>query len=129
MKKGVTLYLTILILLLISALTVFLSELITIPLQTTRELPFVVQALHAADSGVERALYEIYVTQGGTVSDQQIEESLSQSQSEPRYKVFILQYGHNMGDYSCPSRPTRQWYCIFSTGTYRGAQRYVEASY
>lgn len=132
MKKGVTLYLTILILVALTTMTIALSQLITIPMKTTRELPFSVQALHAADTGIEKVLYEIYSRGGGLVtSTQSYSENLT---NESRYEVTVCPAGTNNClpptspfQFSCPS--SYQFYCIKSIGTMRETTRVIEASY
>lgn len=128
MKKGVTLYLTILILVALTTMTIALSQLITIPMKTTRELPFSVQALQAADTGIEKALFEIYVRGGGGM----VTSSQSYSENLPngaRYEVNVYPSSSSPSQNNpCPN-PPYQYYCIKSRGIMSQTTRIIEASY
>jgi len=114
-KKGITLYLTIVILGLLFAIGIGLSLIVFTQIKIAREIGYSVNALCAADSGVERALYGIYQ------ENWPLGNSASDSVDGASYSVNTF----------APSPPNcnAQYYCIKSTGEYKGTLRKVDASY
>jgi hypothetical protein len=116
-KKGIALYLTILILGLLFAIGMGLSLLVFTQIKVIKETGYSVNALSAADSGVERALYEMYVN--GVISG-----TFQESIDNASFTVEIIQ----ASSLECPSPPFN-WYCIKSKGEFKNIFRFVEAAY
>jgi len=116
-KKGITLYLTILILGLLFAIGIGLSLIVFTQIKMTREIGYSVNALCAADSGVERALYGLY-QEGWPLGT-----STSGSFDNASYTVFI----YASSSLNCATGT--QYYCIKSQGKFKDIFRNVEAAY
>jgi len=114
-KKGFTLYLTVLILGLLFAIGIGLSLIVLSQIKISREVGYSVNALCAADSGIERALYGIYK------ENWPLGTSVSGSVDEASFVVETF--------FPSPSNCTAQYYCIKSTGEYKGTLRKLDASY
>jgi hypothetical protein len=117
-KKGVVLYLTILILGLLFAIGIGLSLIVFTRIKMTREIGYSVNALCAADSGVERALYELYVN---SIS---LPAEFSDNFDDASYTVGVFQSGAP----NCPSS-FFDFYCIQSLGEFKNTIRNVQAAY
>ena len=114
-ETGQTIYLALVVLSVILGIGIGLSSLLFYQLKMTKEIGDSVIALCAADSGVERALYAIYV-----------EGELSFSTSTTlgnmaSYQVSVFP--------SSSCAPPVQYYCIKSYGIYKNTTRAIEASF
>jgi len=116
-KKGITLYLTIVILGLLSAIGLGLSLIVFTQVKIVREIGYSVNALLSADTGVEKALYEMYVNGNTTGTFNEILDNAS-------FTVKIIPSGSS----ECPSS-LFDWYCIKSEGEFKNVFRLVEAGY
>ena len=114
-KKGIILYLTILILGLLFAIGIGLSLIVFTQIKMTREIGYSVNALCAADSGVEIALYGLY-QEGWPLGT-----STSGLVDNASYTVEIF------ASSSCATGT--QYYCIKSQGEFKDIFRNVEAAY
>jgi len=114
-KKGIILYLTILILGLLFAIGIGLSLIVFTQIKMTREIGYSVNALCAADSGVEIALYGLY-QEGWSLGT-----STSGLVDNASYTVEIF------ASSSCATGT--QYYCIKSQGEFKDIFRNVEAAY
>jgi Tfp pilus assembly protein PilX len=120
-EKGTILYFSILILSVIFAIAMGLALIVFSQFRIQREIGYSVIALCAADTGVERALYEIYTTT--------TENPFSFS-----FSNVLLDNGATFSVHVYPSSsvecdPTTQYYCIKSQGVFGGVIRAVDASY
>jgi hypothetical protein len=118
--KGTILYFAILILSVLFAISAGLSLIVLGQMKIQREIGHSVIALHAADTGVERALYAIY--KGGALQNPAscFSENLGPDLS---YNVCIYQASTG----KC--RPQTQLYCIISRGTFKQTTRAIDASF
>jgi hypothetical protein len=118
--KGTILYFAILILGALFAISAGLSLIVFGQMKIQREIGHSVIALHAADTGVERALYAIY--KGGALQNPAscFSENLGPDLS---YNVCIYQASTG----KC--RPQTQVYCIISRGTFKQTTRAIDASF
>lgn len=119
--KGTILYFAVLILSVIFAMAMGLSLIIFGQLKMQREIGHSVIALCAADSGIERALYEIYTT--STPEPFSFSISTTTLDNGAKFKVDV--YASSSGQ--CAS--FAKYYCIKSQGFFEGVTRAVEASY
>lgn len=115
-KKGVTLYFAVVILSVIFGIGAGLSILIFSQIRITREIGESVIAFYAADTGIEQALYKLYINPG-TFPFPNFSGTVGQASFE--VKVFLPATGN------CPS-PPNEFYCIKSIGKYRQTQRAIE---
>jgi len=131
-EKGISLYLIIVSLLIVLSLTVSLASLILIRFRTVRNLANSVVAFYAADSGVEKELYDINTSsaQGemeGWLSAWQdvsasysVETSCRLGYTKCNDFCFTCQ-----GSDTC----TAPRYCIQSQGGFQKAKRAIEVKY
>lgn len=115
-KKGIVLYLVLVILSLLFIIGIGLYLLISFPMKMARELGYSKNAAGAADSGIERALYGLY-KEGWSIGS-----SASSSFEGAFYQVQIFPTS------SCPYGNFR-FYCIISKGQYKGIIRNIQAAY
>ena len=109
-NRGVSLYLTMMILSLIFGLAFSLNTLLLTQIKSLRNIGDSVIAFYATETGIERALYSIK-TEAGTGP---WTETLSNSAS---YSVNLL----NPGNGGCPTVALS--YCLESIGTYKDVKR------
>jgi len=114
-EKGISLYLAILILtlLLVSALAVM--TLIVGQLRILRGVGDSVIAFYAADTGIERALNELYAGTQFT----EINGNVGQASYQVNY--------FDTGSPDCP-QPLNDYFCLKSIGTYQEVSRSIEVS-
>ena len=128
-QKGVVLYLAIVIMAVLLAIGLGLSSILIGQIRTFRGLGDSVVAIYAADTGIEKALYEenkgTPIPIGGSLSCPPCYIDLNgdgrQDTTDPTYTVQAV--GPNFG--TCPATATK---CFNSTGIYKGVRRKIEAS-
>lgn len=118
-QRGVALYLALLVLTILFSISLALTTLLVGQIKIIRGLGDSVVAFYAADTGMERALQELYAT---GVSPCQTESGCSGSIGNASY--FIQ--GFDVSSPGCPSGT--EFFCIKAGGTYRGIRRSVETS-
>jgi hypothetical protein len=114
--KGTILYFAILILSLLFAISAGLSLILFGQMKIQREIGHSVIALHAADTGVERALYAIYK-----------EGNLSFSEAATLDNGASYQVSVATSSAQCGT--SVQYYCIRSRGTFKNTTRAIYASF
>lgn len=125
-EKGISLYFTILILSILTAIGIGLSVIIFSQIQMTRGIGNSVIALHAADSGVEIAIYDLYkgvpqsyygpvLLSNGALFEARVYQPIGSP----------CQIGGIPESNNCRAN----CYCIKSIGTYQGVKRALEASF
>ncbi len=123
-KKGVSLYLAVLILAILTAIGFGLSSIILPQLKIVREMGDSVLAILAADTGIEKGLFCL------RYPDQGCEDCTNFA---PPFRCQ-----GNLGDASfevwsyatgTPECPSAQYYCLKSIGTYKETYRSLEASF
>jgi len=118
-KKGIALYLAIVITAIVLAIALGLSAIIWGQLRMIREMGHSVVAFYAADAGIEKVLKKWEDV------DEMIDlfhEEDFDLDNEAVYKLFILK-GDTGG---CPADME---VCIKSIGTYKGTRRAIEVNY
>jgi hypothetical protein len=118
--KGTILYFAILILSVIFAIAMGLSLIIFGQLKMQREIGYSVIALCAADTGVERALYEIYTTTTANPFPFSVSGNLDNGAT-----FEADAYASSSGQ--CGT--STQYYCIKSRGNFKGVTRFIDASF
>lgn len=107
-NKGVSLYLTIVIMSILLAISFGVGTIFLGQTKIIRGMGDSVIALYAADTGIERALYNIRKESGtGNVSE-----------------TWGVNYGYIVNESSCDGKT-----CISSVGTYKETKRAIEAKY
>lgn len=101
-----------------------LHTIVTLQMKTIREMGDSVLAFHAADTGIEKALYCLYKRRCEGCSRNTLPFVCSGNVGQASYFVEALQ----AGDTKCP-KPQNLYYCLKSTGTYKETRRAIEASY
>ncbi len=114
-KKGIAIYLVIVILSLLSGIAFGLSFVVTKKIIQTREMGQSVKAFFGADTGIERAMYKLY-KQG-----QDPPFSFSGSLDGVSYSVLASPPGSE----GCNG----SYYCLKSVGTFKKTSRAIEASF
>ena len=123
-ERGVSLYFALLIMTILLAIGFGLSTIIVSQMKMIKGMGDSVVALHAADTGIERALYALY-KENVSPGDTNYSDCLDLNQDgcdaqDPTYQVNGLAPGSN-----CPAT----YYCLKSNGTYKETKRAIEASY
>jgi hypothetical protein len=118
--KGTILYFAILILSVIFTISIGLSLIIFGQIKIQREIGHSVIALCAADTGIERALYEIYTTSTANPLPFSVSGNLDNGATfgADAYASSSLQCG-----------TSTQYYCIKSRGTFKETTRAIDASF
>lgn len=121
-QKGVAIYLSVLILSGVLAISLGISTLLINELKIARDIGRFIPALYAADSGIERALYKIRklgeFSSCPNLGDCAI--SATTLQNTGVYKVFILDAGVGW----CSGATT----CVRSLGSFVDTNRAIEVS-
>jgi len=112
-QKGASLYLAIVIIGIVSAMALGLNTISFKGIAITKELGRSPIALYAADTGIERTIYEEHY--GGAGIGDAFSDTLSNG---AEYKSEIL--GPGMG--ICPAGV---YYCVKSVGIYKGTRRAI----
>jgi len=113
-QKGISVYITIIILSILLAVSLGLSSIIVGGAKLSESLSFSVKAFHAADTGIEETLYNIFKRGDCTTP------VTGTCGTDCSYEVTITYTGG-----SCADAGTS----IKSLGTYKTTKRKVEASY
>lgn len=127
-KNGFSLYLAILVLSVLISIAVGLNTIVINQLKMVREFGNSVIALHAADTGVETALFCLY-------QPEKCPSSLCSFLSPPNFDctgnlgeaTFEVKVRQS-GTIECPSS-VFNFYCIISTGRYKETSRTISAGY
>lgn len=109
-KKGVSIYLVILISTFIFTVALGLSTILISRIKVSREIGYSVVAFYAADTGIERVLVQRNNPQN--ISETSLPNGAT-------YEVSVISGG------SC----TAPNYCIKSIGKYKGVRRAIEITY
>jgi len=104
-----------------------LSTLIISQMKMIREMGDSVIALHAADTGIERALYGLY-------QETPQQDYVGTLNANITYRARITQPPGQLEEEKIPDIPEdpncrAEYYCLKSIGTFRGIKRAIEASY
>ncbi|GAI23960.1 unnamed protein product [marine sediment metagenome] len=110
-QKGVSLLLTILIMAALLAIAIGVTRLSLGEIKLIRDIPNSLIAYYAADSGIERALYEERI--GGGAADQA--DCSVNLDNDSKYGVNVSQIGETV--------------VIKSTGCYKDIRRAIEVSF
>jgi hypothetical protein len=111
-QKGVSVYITIIILSILLAVSLGLSSIIVGGAKLVESLDFSVKAFHAADTGIEQALYNI--------KNSACDDFTGTCGTNCSYAVIITYTGTDCADTGTS---------IKSLGTYKTTKRKIEASY
>jgi hypothetical protein len=110
-QKGVSLYITFLIMTILLSIALNMSTLLVSEIKIMREMGKSVTAYYAAETGIERELYE----------NNEVGTNYSGSIGNASYNVSVVAQG--IGD--CPSHAH---YCVKSVGSYKGVKRAIMIS-
>jgi Tfp pilus assembly protein PilX len=119
-ERGVALYLALLILSILLVIALVVMTLVVSQLRILRGIGDSVIAFYAADTGIERALNELYA---GTLNNdgEQREGSVGQA------RYLVKYFRASVGSSDCP-QPSNNSFCLKSVGTYQGVSRSIEVS-
>ena len=118
-QRGVALYLALLVLTILFAISLALTTLLVGQIKIIKGLGDSVVAFYAADTGMEMALQELYAT-GSPPCQAGCSGSIGTLGS---VSYFVQGFSA-----SSPDCPGTEFFCIKSGGTYRGIKRSVETS-
>lgn len=131
-QKGVSLYLTILIMSVLLGVGLGISTLLIRQIRMIKGVGDSVVAFYAADSGIEKAMYALY--KGGysgppdPYGPGDINFSENLDISDPSYTYTVQGYSPSSDpDSKCPSS-LNDYYCIQSVGTYKEVRRAIEVA-
>lgn len=113
--KGSAMYFSVTIMAIVLSIVLGMSTIILKQIKMTQGSENSVMAFYMADAGAEKALYYLYQE----VADGTIEKhNISYNNGDFQYNVDILP----SSDGDCD----KDFYCIISTGTFRGTRRALE---
>ena len=120
-QKGTSLYFALMIMTVFLSIGLGISVIIFSQMKVIKGMEDSVISFYAADTGIEQALYKLY-TEGASLPFSingylDLNNDGSQNSDEPTYSVSAVASGE-----SCSST----YYCIKSTGFYKGTQRAIE---
>ena len=115
-ERGVSLYLTVMILIVLLTIGLMIANLLIGQLKIIKSMGQSMVAFYAADTGIERIMRKLYI------EGWQLGDSLEGSLGAPRYEVETFA---PLG-LDCP--PPNEYFCIKSVGFYYGARRSIEVS-
>lgn len=118
-KKGIALYLTLIILGLLLAMGMGLGSIILTQTKMSKEINFFLNAFYAADAGAEAGLYKIFKEHYYTAT------TFSDFLDSASYTVEIC----FNNDVNCPFPTDFQQYGVFSHGEFKGILRNISVSY
>lgn len=119
-EKGISLYLTIIITTLLLSIVLAISRILLDQIKLTKEMGDSIIAFYAADTGIERALKNISMSDFSNICNQNGEPDCILDNGAKYYVSITL---------SGVSDCTAGSYCIKSTGIFRGTRRAIEVSY
>ncbi|MEK7519365.1 MAG: pilus assembly PilX N-terminal domain-containing protein [Patescibacteria group bacterium] len=114
-ERGVSLYLTVMILIVLLTIGLMIANLLIGQLKIIKSMGQSMVAFYAADTGIERIMRKLYI------EGWQLGDSLEGSLGAPEYKVETFAPGPD-----CLS--PNEYFCIKSVGFYYGARRSIEVS-
>ena len=118
-KKGISVLYAVFIMSILMAISFGISAILISQIKMLGEIGYSVVAFYAADSGIEKAMYALYI-QG--VSPSFI--NYLGNVGEASYSVSGFEPGTLL---DCPT-PPNDYYCIKSIGTYHATKRAIEGS-
>lgn len=118
-QNGVSLYFAVVVMTILLSIGLGLSTIIINQMKIIKGTADSVIALHAADTGIELALYKLYV-EGESLSFEVRDQQIGQA-------TFSL-FAYQAGSPQCPT-PPNNYYCLRSIGNFKGTKRAIEASY
>ena len=119
--KGVSLYLALIIMTLLLALALGVSAILFGQIRMMREMGNSVLAFYAADTGIERELYEGNATGTSYSGYLDLNENGVQDDEDSVYNIWVMSSGEN----GCPAHIN---YCIKSEGVYKEARRAIQVT-
>lgn len=127
-SRGSSLFFAVLIMSILLAVGLGMSTLLLTQMRMIRGMGDSVVAFYAADTGIEKALFELYKTGilppcSGLCSNPPTSPCVG-NVGEASYCVE----GYSAGEPKC-LKPPNQYFCIKSIGTYKGTRRAIEVSY
>jgi len=122
-QRGVSLYFALLIMTILLAIGFGLSTIILSQMKMIRGMGDSVVALHAADTGIEEALYTLYKEKAPNCSASALPFNCSGSVGQASYSVQAIAAGSP----GCPQPPI-EYYCLKSIGNYKGTKRAIEVT-
>lgn len=123
MERGVTIYLSLMVMAILLAIGLGLSTIIIGQMKMVKEMGDSVIAIFAADTGIERVLYAI------SIND--LQPQYSDQVGNASYNATLV-CGKDFNN--CPSPLTKDpnclasFYCLKSIGNYRGTKRAIEVT-
>lgn len=131
-QKGVSLYITVVILSVILAVVLGLSTILVAQIKMVRGIGYSVVAIYAADTGVEQALAGIYSEnyessyEGSLLDDQADQASYTTEVACCAICGDDCKIKDTNGDSILDPNCTATKYCIRSTGKYKNTSRAIE---
>lgn len=130
-QKGVSVYLTIVIMVVLLAVVLGLASIIVGGAKIAGTLGDSVKAFHAADSGIEYSLYCVKFNNGDCKASWECANSYESSSSE---NAFSTSYGWKVNMYdsagvACESSSSIAVSKVESEGTYSKTKRKIEVSF
>jgi len=122
-QKGVSLYLTLMIMTILLAIALGISSILVSQIKMIRGMGYSVIAFYAADTGIERELYEGNSPPFNYSGYLDLNGNGFQDNDDSSYNILVI----SAGDPDCPS-PLATDHCIKSVGIYKETQRAIQVT-
>jgi len=128
-KKGMALYLIIVMVAVLLPLALGLSVIIINQIKMTREMGYSVVALCAADAGIEQALLGWRTDPGTLIIDPDCQFPVHCDVGGARYYVLVYEGEAITGVQTDDCRGDDLYYCVKAVGIYQGVHRSIEVNF
>lgn len=118
-QKGVSIYLTLMIMAILMAISLGISALLLGQMEMIRRMGDSVIAFYAADTGIERELYEANPPPYNYSGYLDLNGNGVQDSQDASYNVFVIEPGSDCAGSS---------YCLRSIGVYKTTRRAIEVT-
>lgn len=120
-EQGISLYYSVLIMSVSLAIALGLNAIVIKSFRTTQEVKRSPAALHAADTGIEYALFKIRQNEVG-IGDPPVQGTLDNG---AEFEAKVLSPTSTPAGYECENDAM---YCIYSSGRYQGSKRFIKVT-
>lgn len=120
-QEGISLYIALIIIVIMMAIALGLSTILVGQIKTIKSIGHSVKALYAADTGIERALYDNGTASYSASGYLDLNSNGFQDADDSTYNVVGISAGSN----GCPGGVS---YCLKSVGTFKQTKRAIIVS-
>ncbi len=122
-NKGISIYIALVIMAVLLNIALGISAILFGQIKMTREIGYSVIAFSAANTGIDRAIYEGTPPGNTIVGYLDLNDNGVQDEEDSSYRVDVI----SAGTANCPSPPAVHS-CIKSVGVFKKTRRAIEAT-